>query len=389
MAEAVRTKRTVMQGIADTAANYPDPNALAEPSASPAGTKAIIPIYDAFNTLQTEMETNPMNRARSTLDPERFWIGITTYRIQGNFYVYGTGQDTDGYLGAGGGVTTNDLAGAMEELPPWAKSFLPAAGFTPSYVASDEFIRFNPVSDTFWHAYFEVYLNKYLHKMYGSRGNLVFSAQASNPVQAAFDYMGLYQKATVTSNISDSGTDPGLPPRLCGIDSLFLRSEGISTAFKPNLKSFSLNLGATPAQRRNANVVGCIQEIGIFQEFNPRLTLTFEVDDFDAQLGSVAGVDVDDFIEAARSGMNFSFELNIGPYTDTSLQGKRWQFRNYQDAGDAPSTDNLPTMIEANNNYRMSMVSAPQYVDVDGIRCYECEFLLGGTDNNFLEIIAM
>lgn len=394
MAEPVRTKRTVVKGTSDTFANYPDPNnlgAYTPPLQATGREPKIVPIYDAFNPLQAEMETNPMNRARSTLDAERFWIGITTYRLQGNFYVYGTGQPTDGYLGTGGDVVTDDFAGAFEELPPWARAFLPGAGFTPSYTATQEYVTFNPVSEAFEWAYLEVYLNKYLHKMYGARGNLVFSAVAANPVQVAFDFTGLYQAATLASNPSDTGTDPGLPPRLCSAQTLYICPEDTSiSAIVPNLKSFSLNLGVTTQQRRNANKENCLEEIGIYSEFNPHLTVTFEVEDFDAKLGTIHGVDPKDFIEAARQGMGFNFELNIGPYTDGTAQGERWQFRNYHAAANsAPNTAGTTAMIEAATRFPMTMATAPQYVDVDGIRCYECDFLLGGNNNNFLQIIGM
>ncbi len=247
----------------------------------------------------------------------------------------------------------------------------------------------------------------------------------------------------------------------------------------PSVKSFTLDLGVQVTQRRNANTYGCLQEVGIFAEFNPRLTVVIEVDDYDAELGTTGA----DFIEACRAGQRFAFELNVGSYIPGYSQGGRWQFRNYNAAATtAPNTvyqvnqgttsgvftaanateilthvtldipnlslvqvsnsgGALPTGLSAATNYwtirqssttsklaatyadavagtnllissdgtgthtitlpqatdaieaasafRASLVRAPQYSDVDGIRTYELEFLLGGDNNNFLQIIGL
>lgn len=387
MAEPVRSKRTVI------ALQAYDPGVTAYPGTTPSFTSAdILPIYDAFNPLQAEMETNPMNRARFTLDPEQFWIGLTTYRLQGNFYVYGSGNASTGYYveSTGDMPDTITIADALANLPQWSRLLL-AAGFSPTYNDTDgttgAYVLFNPVSQGHYYAWIDAYLDKHLHSMSGARGNLTFSGRASNPVQVALDFLGLYNKGSIAAWGGGAGSDPGLPPRLCGVDTFYLYPEG-GSVITPKLKAFSLDLGVTPTRRMNANAANCLEGIEILQEFNPRLTCTFEVEDFDSKFGTLNGSDIDEIIEAGRQGQRWAFELNIGPY-GSSNKGKRWQFRNYNAAaGTAPSLTNASTAIAATSNFRAQMTRAPQYTDDDGVRCYDVEFLLGGTNDNFLQIAA-
>lgn len=383
MAEVVRTKRTVVKMT-------PKDGSYAAVG-SPAVADVIVPIYDAFNPYQTEIETNPMNRARGTLDPENFWVGIATSRLQGNFYVYGIGDSVESY----GGATIDSMAKAFALLPPWAQCFLPAAGFTPSLVtpamqtSDEQFLAFNPVSDSFYQVDFTTWLNSYKHVGTKARGNLTFSAEASNPVNVAFDFMGKFDEddAVWEANPDDSGSDPGIPPRMCGTDTIRLRAQGKGTMFLPKLMSVNLNLGRAPEQRRHANVDGCLEEITFLGEAAPRLQIVVEVENLSTTLNGTGYANVKEFIRSCYEGQKYAFEWNIGPYGATN-RGKRFQFRNYHDTTtDEPGLTN--TEIEAATDFRAQMIRAPQYVDVNGKRCLDLEFQLGGDNNNFLQIVAM
>ena len=50
-----------------------------------------IPIYNSFNPLTPEGETQPLVRSSGTLDPEGFGIGITNFALAGDIWVQGSG----------------------------------------------------------------------------------------------------------------------------------------------------------------------------------------------------------------------------------------------------------------------------------------------------------
>lgn len=373
--EAVRTKRTVMQAQIETTAGTMINTGW--------GATHAIPIYDAFNVIQAEIETNQMNRARATLDPESMWVGVPIYRLNGNIYVFGPG---------GGNYDNTTII-----APKWSRILLQCAGFTETF--DTDHYTYAPVSSGHKSATICAWLDRHLHVATGCRGNIVFSADVGQPVVGAFDIQGVYNAVGVSIDnptggpndgftaIADVASDPGIPPRLCGIDTFKILMEGQTQVVQPSLKSFSLDLGAQVTQRRNANKDTCLEEVGIWQEFNPRLTVTIEVakyygnsspDDVFNLLGTTGAIK--DIIEAMNQGKKFAFELNVGHRAASGGgdDAETWTFKNFDESTIATATA-----------FRAQLARAPVYGDQDGIRTYELEFLLGGTNNNFLKIITI
>ena len=439
MATPIRTKRTVL--AADVRSTAVLPAAQVIGSAVPETNENIIPIYDTFNVINSETEVIELNRARSNLDAEGIRAGIPSYKLTGQTYLYGSGDATAGYAAqlpsatpatAMDFTTDVNMYGNYPEfatlqatgvLPPWTR-FLFASGFTPVDVALGAAfgVAFQPVdiSGVLDHWFFNgtVWLGGDEHRIWNARGNCVIAADVGQLPTLNFDMMGVYNTGGTAGgpvnpgepSITDTGTNPTslglgiIPPRFCGPDSFLLYMEGADKTLQPKVLAASVDFGATPAFRKDANTAGCLFEIGIWEEYSPRLTVTIENEDFSEGSGgsdmlndgSINWLDYNaTFHKAFQDGTKFAFSLRYGSST-----GRRIYLTNggggTDTGGRYQSADPFVLPVKtggwdaaAPTNYLAQLASDPVYGDADGIRTLELEFILTGDSANWLQVVMI
>ena len=185
----------------------------------------------------------------------------------------------------------------------------------------------------------------------GVRGNINFQAEVGQIMTGAIDFSGVYNTRVTEANPS-TATNPGIPPRVCGID-LTITPDGESP-LTPIVKSFGINLGTQISQRLDGNNAECLIENGIFNQFDPRWTTQIEVDS------------TSDYLNWFKNNKLFALQATIQP--STSPTGKRVMFY-------------TPATVA-------QLASAPQFDDSNGVRVINLEFQLtdpNGT-NQFLYI---
>lgn len=228
-----------------------------------------------------------------------------------------------------------------------------AADYPAAFVTDSAHVIWKPVSEfhkslTLW-----TWLDHARYPASGVRGNISFQGNTGALFEGSIDYQGVYNPRIVEANPTTGSVNPGIPPRVCGID-FTIDPEG-GTPFSPIVKSLGINFGTNPTQRLDGNADECLLEVGIFNEFDTRWTAQIEVDN------------VRDFIEWFKEGKRFKLDATIAPVT--SPTGKRIRFYN-------------PI-------YGALLIQAPTFDDSNGVRVINIEWQMGDPTggNRFLYVL--
>lgn len=309
---------------------------------SKAATTESITLATTENAVEIDVPANPINAAHR----------VRVYRSKGG----GTTQYLV-YDGVGG-VTINDLLADDQLTDP-----------KPTETGSVNYSYFTPISEGHEAATVYNFLDAFKWPAGGCRGTINISAQVGQMGVANFTLQGTYNDGVSVANPTIDAPFANLPPRICDINLTLKRETGDLVIF-PIVKAFGLNTGTVVSRRDDANTPGCVIEYLITQEYDPHVTFTIEVDN------------THDWFKYFKDGEKFAFICTVGDGT-----GQKIRFMNDSDAGFVDSTTggDAPEWTGV-TKYYASIAAAPRLVDVEGIRCWEIDMLLGGTNNNWLQI---
>lgn len=207
-----------------------------------------------------------------------------------------------------------------------------------------------PQSDDFESGVLGVWLDGFYHIIKGVRGTFNLNASAGQPAEINWELRGLYSPSTANENPSFV-SNPGIPPKyesaLCKITPEDPNSSAgvfAGSDFNPVLKSLGFNMGTGVSERLDANANFSVIELGIVQQYDPRVSMSFEMDTaYNA-------------LTAMNAGKSHYVKSQIG-----SGSGKTFHIH-------------VP---------KASYSAAPRYGDAGGYRTFDSEFTAVG-DNDFV-----
>lgn len=225
----------------------------------------------------------------------------------------------------------------------------------PTDHVSDEHVIWTPLNANHKSITMLNYLDSRKYPVSGTRGTIGFSGNFGEPFRGEMALQGIYNDSTEVANPAALAT-PGFPPRLVKTQ-LTISPSGGGSAYTPIVKSIAVDLGVPVTPRGDTNANEGIIEYGIFQELQPRIRLQIEV------------ASAKDWIDEFKSGNKYKVNFYVSPLgVSGSPAGTIFQVI----GGDDPA---------AGTAYGAQLVSAPQFDDSSGVRCFNLEFEPGQVDD--------